>query len=51
MVKLAMALDGAVHIHIADKRAITRWHDKAPAEREESREEGAQGQRSAESEE
>jgi plasmid maintenance system antidote protein VapI len=27
MVKLAMALDGAVHIHIADKRAITRWHD------------------------
>jgi plasmid maintenance system antidote protein VapI len=27
MVKLAMALDGAVHIHIADKRAVTRWHD------------------------
>jgi transcriptional regulator with XRE-family HTH domain len=30
MVKLAMALDGAVHIHIADKRAITRWKDKPP---------------------
>jgi plasmid maintenance system antidote protein VapI len=30
MVKLAMALDGAVHVHIADKRAITRWKDKPP---------------------
>jgi transcriptional regulator with XRE-family HTH domain len=30
MVKLAMALDGAVHIHISDKRAITRWKDKPP---------------------
>jgi transcriptional regulator with XRE-family HTH domain len=30
MVKLAMALDGAVHIHISDKRATTRWRDKAP---------------------
>jgi plasmid maintenance system antidote protein VapI len=30
MVKLAMALDGAVHIHISDKRAITRWKDKMP---------------------
>jgi plasmid maintenance system antidote protein VapI len=30
MVKLAMALDGAVHIHISDKRAISRWRDKAP---------------------
>ena len=32
MVKLAMALDGAVHIHIANKRAITRWHDTLPGE-------------------
>jgi len=32
MVKLAMALDGAVHIHIADKRAITRWQDTLPGE-------------------
>ena len=30
MVKLAMALDGAVHIHIADKRAVTRWEDTLP---------------------
>src|SRR5205085_2772261 len=30
MVKLAMALDGAVHIHISDKRAVTRWPDKIP---------------------
>ena len=30
MVKLAMALDGAVHIHISDKRAISKWRDKAP---------------------
>jgi transcriptional regulator with XRE-family HTH domain len=30
MVKLAMALDGAVHIHISDKRAVTRWRDKIP---------------------
>ncbi len=30
MVKLAMALDGAVHIHISDKRAVTRWRDKVP---------------------
>ena len=30
MVKLAMALDGAVHVHISDKRAITRWKDKMP---------------------
>jgi transcriptional regulator with XRE-family HTH domain len=32
MVKLAMALEGAVHIHIADKRAITRWQDTLPGE-------------------
>jgi DNA-binding Xre family transcriptional regulator len=28
MVKLAFALDGAVHVHIADKWAVTRWHDE-----------------------
>jgi transcriptional regulator with XRE-family HTH domain len=32
MVKLAMALDGAVHIHISDKRAVTRWKDLSPEE-------------------
>ena len=28
MVKLAMAFDGVLHVHIADKRAITRWQDR-----------------------
>lgn len=32
MVKLAMALDGAVHIHISDRRAVTRWKDLSPEE-------------------
>jgi transcriptional regulator with XRE-family HTH domain len=32
MVKLAMALDGALHLHIADRRAATRWYDEMPAE-------------------
>jgi hypothetical protein len=43
MVKLAMALDGAVHIHIADKRATTRWHDEIPKEVPESRDLGSAG--------
>jgi len=30
MVKLAMALDGVLHVHISDKRAITRWQDRRP---------------------
>jgi hypothetical protein len=25
-----MSPDGAVHIHISDKRAISKWRDKAP---------------------
>lgn len=32
MVKLAMALDGALHLHIADQRAVTRWQDEIPGE-------------------
>lgn len=32
MVKLAMALDGALFVHIADRRADVRWHDEMPAE-------------------
>lgn len=28
MVKLALAVEGALHVHIADKAAITRWVDK-----------------------
>jgi transcriptional regulator with XRE-family HTH domain len=32
MVRLAMALDGALHVHISDKRAVTRWQDLSPEE-------------------
>ncbi len=32
MVKLAMALDGAVHVHIADQRAHVRWQEEVPGE-------------------
>jgi transcriptional regulator with XRE-family HTH domain len=32
MVKLAMALDGAVHVHIADREAHVRWRDEMPGE-------------------
>jgi transcriptional regulator with XRE-family HTH domain len=28
MVKLAMAVGGAIHIHISDQRAVTRWRDE-----------------------
>jgi plasmid maintenance system antidote protein VapI len=28
MVKLAMAVGGAVHVHISDQKAVTRWHDE-----------------------
>ncbi len=30
MVKLAMALGGAVYVHIADQRAYARWQDEMP---------------------
>jgi len=30
MVKLAMALDAAVFVHLADRRADVRWHDEMP---------------------
>jgi len=39
MVKLAFALDGAVHVHISDKWAVTRWHDEIPEQVLESGEE------------
>jgi transcriptional regulator with XRE-family HTH domain len=38
MVKVAMALDGALHVHIADKRADTRWHDELPGAASEPKE-------------
>lgn len=28
MVKVAMALGAAVHVHVADRNAVTRWRDK-----------------------
>ncbi len=30
MVKIAMALDGTLHVHIADRDVITQWHDEYP---------------------
>jgi transcriptional regulator with XRE-family HTH domain len=47
MVKLAMALDGALHLHIADRRAATRWYDEMPAEGEPAETKAARGGRSA----
>jgi transcriptional regulator with XRE-family HTH domain len=43
MVKLAMALGGKVHVHIADKRARTRWHDELPGQPPESGEPARDG--------
>lgn len=46
MVKLAMALDGALHVHIADQRAVTRWKDLSPEEAaKQSRKEEAKARR------
>jgi plasmid maintenance system antidote protein VapI len=39
MVKLAYALDGAVHVHIADKHAVTRWTDEMRGQEPKSGEE------------
>jgi transcriptional regulator with XRE-family HTH domain len=39
MVKLAFALDGAIHVHIADKHAVTRWTDEIPGQEPKSGEE------------
>jgi hypothetical protein len=36
MVKLAMALGGALHLHIADQHAATRWYDEVPKEEDET---------------
>lgn len=34
MVKLSMAVGGALHIHISDQKATTRWVDTLPGEKE-----------------
>ncbi len=36
MVKLAMAVGGAVHVHISDQRAVTRWRDEEPGRKKKS---------------
>ncbi|HEX4962471.1 MAG TPA: helix-turn-helix domain-containing protein [Thermoanaerobaculia bacterium] len=33
MVKLAMAVGGAVHVHISDQQAVTRWQDAVRGEK------------------
>jgi transcriptional regulator with XRE-family HTH domain len=39
MVKLAFALEGTLHVHIADKQAITRWSDETRGQEARSGEE------------
>jgi len=39
MAKLAFALDGAIHVHIADKHAVTRWTDEIPRQEPKASEE------------
>jgi transcriptional regulator with XRE-family HTH domain len=33
MVKLSMAVGGALHVHISDQQATTRWQDTLPGEK------------------
>ena len=33
MVKLSMAVGGALHLHISDRQATTRWQDTLPGEK------------------
>lgn len=33
MVKLSMAVGGALHVHISDQKATTRWQDTLPREK------------------
>lgn len=33
MVKLSMAVGGALHVHISDQKATTRWQDILPGEK------------------
>lgn len=55
MVKVAMALDGAVRVHVADRATVTRWRDEPrsvsselpEAEPEEAKSKGSRKRRSA----
>ena len=38
MVKLSMAVGGALHLHISDQKATTRWQDTLPREKKASEE-------------
>lgn len=37
MVKLSMAVGGALHLHISDQKATTRWQDTLPQEKKEKK--------------
>lgn len=43
MVKLAMAVGGAVHVHISDQKAVTRWHDEVRGRKPKSGERPKEG--------
>ena len=36
MTKVAMALGAQVHVHVADRDALTRWIDEMPAQKEQA---------------
>jgi transcriptional regulator with XRE-family HTH domain len=36
MAKVAMALGAQVHVHVADREALTRWIDEIPAQKEQA---------------
>jgi plasmid maintenance system antidote protein VapI len=40
MVKLSMAVGGALHLHISDQKATTRWQDTLPKEKKAAAEPG-----------
>jgi plasmid maintenance system antidote protein VapI len=35
MTKVAMALGATIHVHVADQKAVTRWIDEMPAQKDE----------------
>ncbi len=45
MVKLSMAVGGALHVHISDQKATTRWQDTLPREKAAAEEAEAPAQR------
>ena len=47
MVKLALAVGGVLHLHISDKDAVTRWHDRPVGSPQEEAEEIDAGESAA----